>query len=53
MNQGGNGYDLKNNGTYQDGAILIYYPDEKKWTAVFIKFSDQSDKTDEKGNPVR
>ncbi len=41
FNQGNEGSHAKDNGEYQDGAFFIYYPDEKKWLAVFMKFQSQ------------
>lgn len=44
----------KDNGTFQDGAILFYHPSKKTWKAVFMAFDSQftGNKivSDEKGN---
>jgi uncharacterized protein YukJ len=52
MNQGSKGGHASSNGIYQSGALLIFYPTEKRWSAVFMKFESQSTKTDESGNPI-
>jgi uncharacterized protein YukJ len=52
MNQGNSGKYKKDNGVYQDGALVIEYPDDK-WQAFFIAFQSQSFDTDDgTGNPV-
>ncbi len=50
MNQGDK-LDKKANGIYQDGALFIYYPDEPRWVAMFLRFQSQSTNTDDQGNP--
>lgn len=53
MNQGN---PVKNhgrdNGVWQDGALLIHLPSKGTWTAVFIAFQTESWDTDGSGNPV-
>jgi uncharacterized protein YukJ len=50
MNQGNpNGAHSKDNGTFQDGALLIHFPDGT-WSAVFIAFQSQSFNTDDQGD---
>lgn len=51
MNQGDT-VQRSANGIFQDGALLIYYPDEKRWVGMFLRFQSQSIHTDEYGNPV-
>jgi uncharacterized protein YukJ len=51
MNQGNSGKYKKDNGTFQDGALLISYPGGK-WRGFFFAFQSQSFKTDDKGNPL-
>lgn len=41
MNQDSTGSFADENGSYQDGAILIYYPDKATWSAMFTKFQSQ------------
>ena len=47
MNQGNEGSHAKDNGVYQDGAFFIYYPDEKRYLAMFLKFQSQHIHTDD------
>jgi uncharacterized protein YukJ len=42
----------KDNGTWQDGALFLYQPTAKTWTAVFIAFKTESWNTDDSGNPT-
>jgi uncharacterized protein YukJ len=51
MNQGNSGKYKKDNGTFQDGALVIAYPGGK-WRAFFVAFQSQTFKTDDKGNPI-
>lgn len=51
MNQGNSGRYAKDNGTWQDGGLVIGYPGNK-WRAFFFAFQSQVFKTDDKGNPV-
>lgn len=41
MNQGSKGRHAHDNGIYQDGGLFIYYPDEDRWVAMFLKFQSQ------------
>ena len=52
MNQGNplNSFG-SDNGVWQDGALFLYQPTTKVWTAVFIAFQTESWKTDASGNP--
>jgi len=50
MNQGSKGSHASSNGIYQDGALLAFYPSEKRWSAVFLKFASQGETTDAQGN---
>jgi Uncharacterized conserved protein len=53
MNQGNTGKWLDDNGTYQDGGLLIHFPAEDKWVAIFLAFQSQTFHTDDKtGNPI-
>jgi len=49
MNQGDKKLK-RDNGIYQDGALFIYYPDEPRWVAMFLRFQSQSTQTDDNGN---
>jgi uncharacterized protein YukJ len=47
MNQGNQGSHLSSNGIYQDGALFI--KNKKSYTAIFLCFSQQCNKTDDTG----
>lgn len=51
MNQGNSGKYKKDNGVFQDGSLILSYPNGD-WLAVFLAFQSQSFKTDAHGNPV-
>lgn len=51
MNQGNSGKYASDNGTWQDGALVIEYPGNK-WRAFFFAFQTQSFRTDAQGNPT-
>jgi len=51
MNQGNSGKWKKDNGTWQDGCLMIEYSGNK-WFAVFLTFQSQTFSTDSKGNPA-
>jgi uncharacterized protein YukJ len=48
MNQGNSGRFVNDDGVYQDGGLLIHFPDQSTWTAVFLKFQSQAWHTDDK-----
>ncbi|ROW03895.1 hypothetical protein VPNG_07297 [Cytospora leucostoma] len=48
MNQGSTGSFERENGTYQDGGIVIEFSD--RWEAVFLAFASQAVETDSKGD---
>lgn len=50
MNQGNDGKYKKDNGAFQDGALIFEYPGEK-WLAFFFAFQSQTFDTDDNGNP--
>jgi uncharacterized protein YukJ len=52
MNQGSIGQHQGSNGIFQDGALLVHYPSEDRWSAVFLKFATQAEQTDDHGNAV-
>ncbi len=41
------------NGIWQDGALFVYLPQQKAYTAVFLAFQNESWNTDIHGNPVQ
>ena len=47
MNQGNVGSYTKDDGVWQDGGLLLYFPSVDRWTAVFLKFQSQSWHTDD------
>jgi len=47
MNQGNVGSFVKDDGVYQDGAILIHYPGQNQWVGIFLKFQSQTWHTDD------
>ena len=42
MNQGNVGRFVKDDGVFQDGGLLIHFPDQHEWAAVFLKFQSQA-----------
>ncbi len=48
MNQGNAGQFQKDNGVWQDGALLIHYPSRQQWVGIFLSFQSQSFHTDDK-----
>ena len=54
MNQGNPiGRFSGDNGPWQDGGLVFEFPDQKLWTAVFLKFQTQAWHTDDKtGAPI-
>jgi uncharacterized protein YukJ len=58
MNQGNSGRFVSDDGVYQDGGLLVHFPDQQEWVGVFLKFQSQSWHTDDKtghriGGPVK
>jgi uncharacterized protein YukJ len=47
MNQGNSGRFVDDDGVWQDGGLLFYFPSIDRWTAVFLKFQSQSWHTDD------
>ncbi len=52
MNQGNPAPHQQDNGTWQDGAVLIFLPGTQRWVGVFLAFQTQVWTTDAKGNPA-
>ena len=48
MNQGNSGRFVSDDGVYQDGGLLVHFPDQHEWTAIFLKFQSQSWHTDDR-----
>jgi uncharacterized protein YukJ len=47
MNQGSQGRFAKYNGVWQDGGIIMHFPDENRFSAIFLSFASQAIHTDE------
>jgi uncharacterized protein YukJ len=47
MNQGNAAQFVGDDGVYQDGGLLVQFPDQQEWVAVFLKFQSQSWHTDD------
>ena len=47
MNQGNTGTFVGDDGVYQDGGVLVHFPDQQQWTAIFLKFQSQGWHTDD------
>ena len=47
MNQGNSGQFVTDDGVYQDGGLLIHFPDQGEWIAAFMKFQSQAWHTDD------
>jgi uncharacterized protein YukJ len=53
MNQGNSGQFKKDNGVWQDGGLLVHFPEQAQWVAVFTAFQSQAWHTsDETGHPL-
>ncbi|KAK4031508.1 hypothetical protein C8A01DRAFT_21277 [Parachaetomium inaequale] len=50
MNQGNSGQWARDNGTYQDGGILLSFPDGH-WEGIFLAFAVQATETGSRGRP--
>ncbi|NJN88250.1 MAG: YukJ family protein [Leptolyngbyaceae cyanobacterium SL_7_1] len=48
MNQGSISQFAADDGIWQDGGLLIHFPQERHWVAVFLAFQSQSFKTDDR-----
>lgn len=48
MNQGNLGKYVSDDGIRQDGGLIIEFPNQKQWVAIFLKFQSQSWHTDDK-----
>ncbi|HEV7656222.1 MAG TPA: DUF2278 family protein [Mycobacteriales bacterium] len=53
MNQGNGGGFARDNGVWQDGALLLHCPAEERWVGIFLAFQSQAWHTDDRtGNPL-
>ncbi len=54
MNQGNSGRFRSDDGVWQDGALLLHFPQTAQWVAVFLAFQSQSWHTDDRtGHTLR
>jgi uncharacterized protein YukJ len=47
MNQGNTGRFQRDDGVWQDGALLIHFPAEPRWVGIFLAFQSQAWHTDD------
>ncbi len=47
MNQGSSGRFRRDNGVRQDGALILRFPAEDRWVAIFLAFQSQAFHTDD------
>ena len=47
MNQGSQGNFRRYNGVWQDGGVIIHFPGEDRFAAIFLAFASQAAHTDE------
>ncbi|SDM73841.1 Uncharacterized protein YukJ [Fictibacillus solisalsi] len=52
MNQGNVGRWKRDNGTWQDGGLMLYFEESNSWVGTFLAFQSQSWCTDDQGNAV-
>jgi len=48
MNQGNSGRFVGDDGVFQDGGLIVHFPDQQEWTAIFLKFQSQTWHTDDR-----
>ena len=48
MNQSNVGTFVKDDGVWQDGGVIVHFPSQSQWVAVFLKFQSQGWHTDDK-----
>lgn len=47
MNQGNVGRFVDDDGTWQDGGLLVHFPQQGQWVGIFLKFQSQAWHTDD------
>ena len=52
MNQGNVGRFRADDGVWQDGGLLVEFPHQRQWTAIFLKFQSQAWHTDDETGHV-
>ncbi|WP_405106554.1 YukJ family protein [Paenibacillus sp. FSL K6-1217] len=53
MNQGNAGGYSRENGTWQDGGVLIHFQNANRWVAIFLAFQSQSWCTNDQGDATK
>jgi uncharacterized protein YukJ len=48
MNQGNSPSFVRDDGVWQDGALMLHLPSENRWIGIFLKFQSQTWHTDDK-----
>jgi uncharacterized protein YukJ len=48
MNQSNVGTFVSDDGVWQDGGVIIHFPSQNQWVAIFLKFQSQGWHTDDK-----
>ena len=48
MNQSNVGNFVKDDGVWQDGGVMVHFPSQSQWVAIFLKFQSQGWHTDDK-----
>ena len=48
MNQSNVGSFVSDDGVWQDGGVLVHFPTQNQWVAIFLKFQSQGWHTDDK-----
>lgn len=48
MNQGNLGDYTRDDGVWQDGGLIVHFPDQEEWLAIFLKFQSQAWHTDDR-----
>ena len=52
MNQGNTGRFRSDDGVWQDGGLLLHYPGQDQWVAIFLAFQSQAWHTDDQTGPA-
>jgi uncharacterized protein YukJ len=47
MNQGNSAAFRRDDGVWQDGGLLLHFPDESRWVGIFLAFQSQAWHTDD------
>jgi uncharacterized protein YukJ len=48
MNQGNNGSFVSDDGVWQDGGLILHFPSNSQWVAIFLAFQSQVWHTDDR-----